>query len=38
LFEQLGCEAPTIQFSPYEHRTQHAQKMRRVRRDFQVPV
>ncbi|MEL7354218.1 MAG: F390 synthetase-related protein [Cyanobacteria bacterium J06560_5] len=36
LFEQLGCDRPTIFFRPYEGRSQHDKKLRRIRRDFQV--
>lgn len=33
LFNQLGCKSPLISFLPYQPRTQHGQKLRRIRRD-----
>jgi putative adenylate-forming enzyme len=38
LFAQLGCRSPVIQFRPYAKPTNHALKMRRIRRDFPVPL
>jgi putative adenylate-forming enzyme len=38
LFNQFGCQQPAIQFSLYEKPMQQAQKLRRVRRNFEVPM
>lgn len=37
LLERSGCQPPTLQFSPYQPRIHHHQKLRRVRREMPIP-